>query len=243
MKLCVSIPVHEQSEVITNHMENLNYYLDNPVIILHLTAGFRYTPIHSNVFVNPTSYATEWMRGFLRVHRSNIEFMESCDWDYLLINASNEMMIRCGIEKYIEQFDVGIQQLTDNHKDVDYANPRHSQIEGVFFNRKIATTMLSGYEGWPKFPDEEYILPSIIQDMYLDNLFSIGMPTTFVTPYTDESSVLSTIRQLREELINFDTEAYCERYVPEGIFSVKRVPREINSGIRQFLSNEIKESL
>ena len=139
------------------------------------------------------------------------------------------MMIRPGVEKYMEQYDAGIQQKIGDPCRISYPEPRHSQVEGVFIKREIVTTLLSEYNEAPRFPDEEYILPSMIREFHIKNELRIGSPITFFTGLEIDVPVIDSL--LKETL---DLEK--GYYVPEGIFSVKRIDRNMSDPMRIHLS-------
>lgn len=114
MRIVVSIPVHEKPDVINDLIENIKTYIEHPIIVLHISAGFyknyNENEIHldSDTYINPMHLQTTWGNIF-QTHVSNFQFIKNLvDFDYFLMQASNDMFVKKGIEKYIEQFDAGV---------------------------------------------------------------------------------------------------------------------------------------
>ena len=101
--ICVSLPVHEQPEVIKNQIENINKYFTSPHIVLHVSlVGFalkdalrRITKDYSNVLINPASNPTEWGWMF-HAHLSNYRWIRriGVKFDYFLLESSNTLYIK-----------------------------------------------------------------------------------------------------------------------------------------------------
>lgn len=113
MKLVISIPVHEKPDVIKNQIENFRKYLNNPIIVLHVSKVFfeQYSiqdlkQIYG-VYVNPKHLDTKW-GDIIHAHISNYEFIrEIVDFDYFVFHSSNDMYIRYGFEEYIQKYEAG----------------------------------------------------------------------------------------------------------------------------------------
>ena len=121
MKIVVSIPVHEQSEVVLNQVNNIKKYVSDVVIVLHTSMDFceefdeffnEHKKEFDDVFVNPTHIYVEWGDGALMdVHVSNFNYISSfMDFDYYILHASNDMYVKRGLEEYISKYDAGFQR-------------------------------------------------------------------------------------------------------------------------------------
>ena len=113
MILVVSIPVHEKPDVIKNQISNFQKYIPGVVIVLHVSKGFlakhRLDEIgeHSNVYINPEHLDTQWA-DIIQTHISNYRYIrENLEFDYFVLHASNDMYIRYGFEKYVQQYEAG----------------------------------------------------------------------------------------------------------------------------------------
>lgn len=113
MNIVVSIPVHEEPDVINNQIENFQKYIKNVIIVLHISKGFLEHHMvdeigeHSGVYINPTHLDTKWA-SIIQTHLSNFRFIcTQLQFDYFVLHASNDMYIRTGFEEYVSQYDAG----------------------------------------------------------------------------------------------------------------------------------------
>lgn len=113
MKILVSIPVHEKPEVINDLILNIRKYVKNSLIVLHISDSFynKYNEndiIHDDdVLINPEHLITSW-GNIYTTHISNFLYAKkSVEFDYILLQASNDMFVRSGIEEYICKYDAG----------------------------------------------------------------------------------------------------------------------------------------
>lgn len=113
MKILVSIPVHEKPEVINDLILNIRKFVKNSVIVLHISNSFygKYNEndiIHDDdVLINPEHLITSW-GNIYTTHISNFIYAKkSVEFDYILLQASNDMFVRSGIEEYICKYDAG----------------------------------------------------------------------------------------------------------------------------------------
>jgi hypothetical protein len=117
MRICVSIPVHEQPSVVLDQILNFRSFLPaDTVIVLHLSQGFGQDInavaqlLPDGVYVNPTSFPTTW-GNLVHLHNSNIAFARTKErFDYVLLHASNDMYLRGGAEGFLAQHVAGIQR-------------------------------------------------------------------------------------------------------------------------------------
>lgn len=173
MKILVSIPVHEKPDVINDLILNIRKYVKNPVIVLHISDSFysQYNEndiIHDNdVLINPEHLITSW-GNIYTTHISNFRYAKkSVEFDYILLQASNDMFVRNGIEEYIAKYDAGfnrriiwqdgslwwpaacaIQDITLK-KIMDYCGVTRivaSQVEGSFYKKDIFEYIVSVVE-------------------------------------------------------------------------------------------------
>ncbi len=119
MKVCVSIPVHEQPEVIYDQIRNFRFYFPECVIVLHQSRNFEWpagkpqrlnVSQFENVYLNPESLPT-WSHwgSFAHVHNANFRFAaKTFDFDYFAIHASNDMMVRRVDPRFIAAVDAGV---------------------------------------------------------------------------------------------------------------------------------------
>lgn len=114
MRIVVSIPVHEKPEIINDQIKNIKKYMKEPIIVLHISKSFyeKYNESEikkgDDIYLNPTHLQTKW-GGIYQTHVSNFQYMKTkLDFDYFLLQASNDAFVKNGIEEYINQYDAGI---------------------------------------------------------------------------------------------------------------------------------------
>lgn len=211
MKIVVSIPVHEQPQVILDQIANIKHYIKEPLIILHISKEF-YEAQNGNfsmlmgikdVFLNPQHLSVKW-GNVAHVHISNFRYISNVtNFDYFLLQASNDMYVKSGIEVYISQFEAGfcrrILQYEKTmwwpcqkaHEDAvlleimtlhGIKNIVATQVEGSFYRKDIFQTV-TDYIGdidlskGEQYSKEEIYFSTIAYA--LCNESTIGYPTTY----------------------------------------------------------------
>lgn len=109
LKLFVSLAVHENLEVIKDTIENIQYYLKNPIIVIHARKDIygdllELPKIYNQVFLNSTSFYTGYTDGSLFfVHYANLIFAKNnnLNYDYFIPFGSNQLFINRGLEQKI----------------------------------------------------------------------------------------------------------------------------------------------
>ena len=113
MRVLVSIPVHEDADVVRQQIGNLERFLVDPLVVLHVSRGFDVDPStlasSPRVLINPRRYATGWSSGSCaEAHLSNLEYAcEQGAFDYAVLASSNELYVRRGLEDHISHHLVG----------------------------------------------------------------------------------------------------------------------------------------
>lgn len=211
MKLVISIPVHEKPEVIKDQIENIKKYCENPIIVLHISRGFfeKYSLEDlnniENVYINPDHLETGW-GNILLTHVSNFYFISNLlKFDYFLIQASNDMFVRKGIEQYIQNYRAGFcrrniiqqysmwwpaqmawedQQLKRIMNELGQTRIIATQVEGIFFDWDLADKVMQiihkNYrmiKGQTAYTREEFYF-STIASVFVD-WAEVGYPTTY----------------------------------------------------------------
>jgi hypothetical protein len=114
-RLCVSVPVHEEPAVILDQIENYRAYLGaDTQVVLHLSQAMGLDPaavaplLPEGVYVNPVSQPTQW-GDIAHLHVSNLEFAyKNLDpFDYVLLQASNDLYVREGAPRRIAETQAG----------------------------------------------------------------------------------------------------------------------------------------
>jgi hypothetical protein len=133
-----SIPVHENQEIINNHVENIFNFNPNCKIILHVNKSFtnfdKNITVYRNLYINSRQHQYIYGKGLLWIHISN--FLEciklGVDFKYFLISSSNEMFVKHGLNNYIETYKNGVQIVEFNIN-----NPWHIFHRGLQNNKEI----------------------------------------------------------------------------------------------------------
>lgn len=121
-KVVISIPIHEESLVVADHLRNIRKFVPNSSVILHVSAdgpnGFKEDILKlSNgefkdfAYVNGESYHTYAANeagnvyGLSTVHSSNFRYISNLiDFDVLALETSNDMFVRRGVENLFNQY-------------------------------------------------------------------------------------------------------------------------------------------
>lgn len=163
-EIAISIPVHEKPEIIMDQIYNINKFVENAAIILHISKDFlenfkkAQINLPQNVYIDDKNIRTGWGDIYL-AHILNFEFAKKIiDFRYFILHASNDMYIKKGINRYIEKFDAGYNiRKTSSEKSLWWPsheakkdpfllkmlskiNSKHiigSQVEGSFYKKEI----------------------------------------------------------------------------------------------------------
>lgn len=172
MRVVISIPVHEEKEVVIDQIRNYKKYIKNPIIVIHISKSFfqkeegKFSEIEEmrDVYINSMHFNVGW-GNIAHVHISNFLYIcdKITDFDYFLMHASNELYVREGVESYIGQYRAGFQKrILYSHKSMwwpcemahndivlkeimqkcNATNIVASQVEGSFYCKKLFTKIV-----------------------------------------------------------------------------------------------------
>ncbi len=177
-----SIPVHENQDVIHNHIENIMNLNPNAKIILHINKSFtdfshEKIKFYDNVYVNKRSFKYIHGQGLLWIHINNfLEAIElKIDFDFFSFLSSNEMFIKEGLIDYIETHENGTQTVPydENHTWHNFHNVNKSKsknlIENVYIKKLLEKLNLQIFYGGQS--EGQFYTKDIFQkisDIYLD---------------------------------------------------------------------------
>jgi len=272
-KLLFSIPVHENQNIINNQIENILNFNPNSKIILHINKNFNifnkdYTS-YKDVYINSKRFNYSFAKGLLWIHINN--FLEAInlniDFEYFIIISSNEMFIKNGLNKYIENAKNGLQIVEFNvnnkwhnfHKNLDedetiknllqelnLKNFYGGQTEGQFYQKDIFKNISSiylkhfGNKELHNFETEEIIPQTIFKS------FNINYSLPFTLQNYSNKIIYSEeyIKDLIENKIiiknNYLDNTLFSPHIDNdcsSIFSIKRIDRNFNN-IRNYLSRK-----
>lgn len=165
MKVVISIPVHENAEVVLDQINNIRFFVPESIIVLHVSKEFTGWGTNTiadfekidGVLVNPMRYSTSYATGILLyLHMSNFEVASSYyDFDFFNLHSSNELFIKFGLIDHLKNYEAGFFRLKINsntnwsHGKAAFKDPTlkkimtnlqlrdiyGSQIEGTFYNK------------------------------------------------------------------------------------------------------------
>jgi hypothetical protein len=259
MKLLFNLPVHENNEIIENVIQNINKFVNAPIILIHVNKnwdGFDYSIVdkYDNVYINPTRISLIKYHNSLPIFISNFKYAQQFDYDYFCIFHSNELFIKPGIEQYIKDNDISHQHFVNiKHQNTvntinntDFLNkiPSHeifnNHVEGNFYKREIMQEIIKCLEqDYPVMIDfigsvEETLIPTLAYKFCDKNKI---VPTYMLSFYCKQYSM--TIEHIMELLYpNLIVEGFYNIPVNTNtIFTVKPVNRDINDPVRIYINN------
>ena len=233
--LFISIPVHENPEVVLNQCRNFLTYIDCG-IVLHvnwnnyqikeqLNKLISYSEFRERVFLNPVSLKISWGDLF-NAHLENLRFLRSeltnlCD--SVAFNASNDLLVRSGLGNYINANCTLYQKRIYKRGISYYWWPADRALQDRIFARIISANF-----GTKDFILGSQIEGSVYKMKFLDDLLNL---------ITDERKYLQgkSFNYPREE-IWFPTFAYIMNEKPSGdpfIFSeINKYDSDVYSAFR-----------
>lgn len=181
----ISIPVHENPDVIVDQMQNFSRFFPQARIVLHLSKSAVFSieflqkkldESHiSNVLINPTQIETKW-GSIIQAHLANIRYIISQgNAEKVIFHSSNDMLIQDGVFEYVRNkknifhqryikphtlWWVGRRSLKDNFVS-DYFNHNlmASQIEGSMYEIQFLKKCLEELDKNPKFFNSKLFYP------------------------------------------------------------------------------------
>lgn len=237
MKIVFSIPIHEYPDVARNQAENIKKFVPEAQIVFHICREFynNFSDLIlkelSFIHVNPEHMDTSW-GNIIHAHLSNFEFAyKNLDFDYFVLQSSNDLYVRKGIENYISKYDAGFNHriVKDNSlwwpankavKDICLKNIMESyglnkiiasQVEGSFYKkeyfRKICNIISENYKTFDNelnYTREEIYFSTIAAKYEQDK--KIGFPVTFSKVHKKDRIHWKIIKMtnLLKELFSFE---------------------------------------
>jgi hypothetical protein len=268
-----SIPIHERQDIINNQIENIMNYCPNCKIIFHINKNFKtfdkkYSE-YNNVFFNSIQYNYIHSKGLIWIHINN--FLEAIrlkiNFKYFAIISSNEMFIKKGLNKYIEENKNGLQMIKYD-ENINWHNFKKGieknenmekmldelkldtiyggQTEGQFYQKNIfqfiSTIYLKffGYNELQSFETEEIISQTIFKSLNI----KYSLPFTL----QNYSNNISFNQQFISNILNNnfiipDNTIKKNLFSPHinhdctSIYSLKRIDRTFNP-LRNYLTRK-----
>lgn len=181
----ISIPVHENPDVIVDQMQNFARFFPQARIVLHLSKNAVFSidflqkkldESHiSNVLINPTQVETKW-GSIIQAHLENIRYIISLgNAEKVVFHSSNDMLVQEGVFEYVKNkknifhqryikshtlWWVGRRSLKDNFVS-DYFDDQlmASQIEGSMYEISFLQKCLEELDTNPAFFNSKLFYP------------------------------------------------------------------------------------
>lgn len=210
------------------------------------------------VLVNPNRFSTS-KQGLAAIHLANYRYArQHREFDAFVLNASNDMYVKAGAEEYASRFEAVLRPvpLPDPsiwfHAASARSDPIFQELRRAFPNISVnastpegtaypvdlmdeMTGLLSDYRGpTTPYPDEETLLPTLASQL----TGSQGLPWVYSEVTVEQPLTITTIDAVRHgEVSAMHKTFYGDPvlrllYHPDGLFAVKRVPRELDHPLR-----------
>ncbi|MFC2080844.1 hypothetical protein ACFLR8_01375 [Bacteroidota bacterium] len=260
MRLALSIPVHEKSEVIIDQIININTHLDNPLIVLHFSKSFNwdsryiskenfYNVIKSKpfVYVNPQNLETGFLNIFL-THISNFKYLSTqISFDYFCLHSSNDLFVKTGIEEIIKNHNAGFSWFNQTEKN-DWYFP-HAQKDKsllkIMNTLKIDQIIGSQMEGSYYTKEIFGKIVNIIEQNYVSNKFNYQREEVYFPTIAQAFTNINVNHGKNYIFIpwNYDliiTIKDVKSVIKsDTFFGLKRINRQINNYLRIYIRNSI----
>lgn len=259
MRIVFCLPVHENNAVICNVIENIQKYIIDPIIIIHVNKywnGFDADSIqkYKNVYLNPDRVFGVKYESQLPLIISNFEFAAQFEYDYYCIFHTNEMFIKHGLEQYIKDYEMSHQHYPNiNHQNtVNVINHTrlldmvpiyqifNNHVEGNFFKKGLFEKVVSFIKKemsdmiYFKGAVEETLIPTLAYYFADKNKISLSYLRSF---YHENISITPDIINICKQPNTIIKSYYDIPMTTNMLFSVKPVNREMNDPVRMYINN------
>lgn len=272
-KLLFSIPIHEREDVVNNQIENILNNCPNAKIIIHVNKTFKNFNKnlinYDNVYINSKQYNYVYAKGLLWIHIKNFDEANriNIDFKYFIVMSSNEMLIKKGLNKYIEKNKNGAQivRFSENvswHnfrkgiekdinvllllKDLNLDTIYGGQTEGQFYEKNIFQMIADKYVKYfgtyelNNFETEEILCQTIFKSLDIDYALPFTLQN-YCNKITFTEDFINNI--INNNIIIPDYSIKDNLFSPhinkgcDSIYSIKRIDRTFNP-LRLFLSQK-----
>jgi len=261
-KICFSITCHECPECVEDQFEKFAILAPNSCAVFHLGVvngeEFKNKVInllskYPQAYINPTQYDQCWADGrIVNSHISNFNYaLDNFDFEYFWLDSSNSLLVNKGAEDHVGKFDYGanISEINEScewpwadkaredeelikliHKFGPGAKIFAGQHEGLFAKKEIFNDIFGRIsEFFPfnatNYPREETFIQSCIGNLYMTNL---------------KKSKAGCLMWAGHDAIQSAIDRNYDWLDANGVYSIKRIPRNINNIVRKSISNSIR---
>jgi len=257
MKILFSIPAHEGNDILCNVIENIQKFIKDPIIVIHANQSFvdfdsTISTRYNNVYVNPNRLHLIKYHSMIPILFSNFEFAEQFDYDYHCIFHTNQLLIKHGLEDYIQGKDISFEYSYDigslrsqemfnasksNIKLRIGTETFNSHLEGTFYKKDIFKKVYDFVN--QDMPDvfnsehsiEETVIPTLAYYLFADKkALTYLKHTEQAQPSIDDVKGLLEKNKPTTIFQGVETNTDC-------VFSIKPVHRTMDNPLRIFISN------
>jgi hypothetical protein len=258
MKLLFSVPAHEGNDIICNVIENIQKFIKDPIIVIHANQSFVDFDIaiptrYNNVYVNPNRLHLIKYQSMIPILFSNFEFAEQFDYDYHCIFHTNQLLIKHGLEDYIQGKDMSFEYYynscvrTEEMFNASKSNIQsrignetfNSHLEGTFYKKDIFKKVYDFVnEDMPEVINsthavEETIIPTLAYNLFADKN---NTALTYLKHTEQAQQSIDDVISLLEK----NKPIAIFKGVPSNtdyVFSIKPVHRTMDNPLRTFISD------
>jgi len=238
-RLYISLLVHEKPEVILDQLKNFRRFAPGAIIVMHVAKAMVLTEeiaasftALGNVHINPERVATN-ATTLLQPHQLNIRYilgLNPNEHDKIAFHASNDMLVRPGVEEHLQAYDAGYyndgildlknEPLIANAAYADQAFMRlckeagvetliKTQIEGAYFQIRhlrpaLALIDAAGFDWTIRrgYYAEEIVISTLVHAQLNGTAARIGRPYIL-----SEVSLLMKYIDLRHRILGYNMAA------------------------------------
>lgn len=276
IKIAISITAHESTASLIDFIKNSAYFVEYPIFIIHINKNSQsmYEEfkskikelekiLNTNILLSEERFDTSKESFMLdRAHNSNLNTLKESkiDYDYFMLQASNCLFIKKGIEEIISKYDIGISQHKINefwqnrvvsHKSLDKFIKIHFGLntdmrelnikgchEGIFLKKDLVEQIFYIVNNiynlcilendFPSYPTEEIWFQVANLILQKNNKNIKQFDTITYLPWN--RNLNWTIDQVQDAMGD----------IPYHKFAIKRIERNYNDSIREFIRNKFK---
>lgn len=258
MKILFSIPAHENNDVLCDVIENIQKFIEEPIIVIHANQSFgdfdpsRYTK-YQNVHVNPERLPLVKYQSMLPILISNFKFSEQFDYEYIYTFHTNELFYKKGFEKFISNYDMSMEWImqgigercellfkTKIEPKVNKQIILNNHVEGTFYKKELFKSIVEYIEN--EIPEvinsvhamEETVLPMVAYHLFA-NKDKIFYKSTLL--HTEQRQIsIDELNILLTDDIGIEM-FYGIKSNTNDIFSIKPVHRTMDNELRSHIRN------
>lgn len=257
-----SIPIHEKFEVVLDLICNIRHFNPNCGIVFHLSKAFNYRDSKiskghfldivnriGDIWINPESLRSG-RNDIIQTHISNFFFVKNfVEFDYFAFCASNESFIRSNVYDYMKNFEWGSKNRIiagpedwrfgkELFNDLDlfrsFGSPEYkivfSNTEGQFFKKALFEKICEKINSFYDYRKMEVPYP---RDEIYFSTFARNLKERAEQPIGDIYTYSAYHFHFLWDVSRFEIDKLLRGN--NHIYSIKRVDRNLNDGIRAML--------